>query len=370
MTGGCLLTIAVVTGSGCLLFTDPINMPPTVEIVMAPAEIWHGQPVTFQASVSDPNGDAVTLDWARAFGRCSNIPAPGERTPGPTLPVGGTDTEMSFCVWAFATDSHSATAHASLQVDPLDHAPTAAISIVQPNPVPLMFPLYSTLEFSGAGSTDADPTDLGKLTYNWTLARQPTGSVVSLVDCQVGADSASKCLKPDKPGDYQVKLVVDDAFPSAAVSTSLPATKIVTVAADGFPCLDLTTPSRLASTVVRDPSDPSGTVFAVLRVVDDGDPYPDPSPIDPMAGAHFSWFLGRERDPVAYFGPHDFPTYTVAPGTFALGDTARVRVEIHDRPNAARIDDVLLGCGDEPVCEAQPGSGCFQRMTWIVEYRL
>jgi hypothetical protein len=361
MTGGTLLTVAVVAGSGCLLFTDPINMPPTVKLVMDPAQIWHGQPAAFQANVSDPNGDTVTLDWAYVSGPCSDdaVPGPALRARGQSnYAVPGSETAMPFCVWVFATDSHGATAApAHSQVDPLDHAPVAAISVVRPNPVPPVFPLYSTLEFSGAGSTDADATDLPNLMYHFGLVGQPPGSQASVVPCLIDTDPKFTCLTPDKPGDYQVQLVVNDG---QAQMNSV--TKTVTVAPDALPCLGSTMPVISASPIVRLSNDPD--VMFSVTVVDDVDPFP----AGPLGVAHFSWFLGHGTDPVEYLG-RDFASYSVPAGAFVIGDNARVRVEIRDDQNQDKIAAALLSCGDEPRCAAVPGSGCLQRMTWTVEYR-
>ena len=100
--------------------------------------------------------------------------------------------------------------------------------------------------------------------------------------------------------------------------------------------------------------------FIVDRVSDDGDPYPRSA----HGETHFTWYVGRAGEPLVY-QDNDFHSLDLAPGTFSLGDVGSVRVEIHDR-NTRAIDNVLLGCGDSDVCAAR--SGCFQRVSWKIEY--
>src|SRR5450432_3445933 len=53
-----LVGLFVIPALGCL-FTNPINMPPTVSIIEQSPHIWHHQDAQFTAEASDPDGDPV-----------------------------------------------------------------------------------------------------------------------------------------------------------------------------------------------------------------------------------------------------------------------------------------------------------------------
>ena len=67
-----------------------------------------------------------------------------------------------------------------------------------------------------------------------------------------------------------------------------------------------------------------------------------------------------------------FPTLTIAPDTFKLGDMSVVRVEVHDRQVDA-IERHLRACGDSPTCSTTDpltNATCYQRFSWNVKWIL
>ena len=356
---GVLGAAAVLAGGGGCLFTDPINMPPTIMIVPPTAVLIH-EPASFKSTTSDPDGDALIVDWMHIPGDCSDDYSDPARWPfvDPIAEYVVADPADSFCVWASATDRHGAiTMAVPYHATPVPEPPVAMIDIVRPVGATDPFPLYTDLEFSGAKSTHSvmDP-----LTFKWRLLPMgsPLGSQATLKDCPPD----DTCLSPDMPGSYEVELTVVSSIDPKKMSV---ATKAVRVAADQLPCLGITTPGLDVATLAEDPA--AEILFTVNSVVDDGDPYPVPDPKPPLVGTtHFSWFIGHGAAParVNYIALHDFPSYTVPANDFSIGEEGRVRVEIHDRNPI--IDKILLDCGDEDLCAGS--KGCFQRMTWNIVF--
>jgi hypothetical protein len=370
MNGGVLVAAAVLTSSGSCLYTDPINMPPTVRINPPLAQVWRGDPVTFTAMVNDPDSDPVTLDWTAVGGSCPSdqnadddprMWPPDQRVPGQMFEIPPSATQTPFCVWAFATDRHGAVRAATLQVDPSDHAPVAGIEIVESVSTVAGFSLYARLKFSGESSADADQSD--RLDYQWMLSRKPSGSVAELAPCPEETTDTDKfaCLSPDLPGDYEIQLTVADGMNLGATPISGTAKRMVSVAGDQLPCVSLTSPMFSSSTPApefawnsRDPT------LTVIKVDDDGDPFPLQS------GIHFSWFMARGTGPLEYV-PNDQNIYILPDNRFTIGEVVTVRAEVRDRKPDA-VNAALAGCADDrDVCyNSRPG--CTQRVTWRIRY--
>lgn len=396
---GQLLAIAVLACVGGCLYTDPINMPPRVEI-QAAGDIWRNQAPTFTARISDPNGDSVTLDWGLttcvkdptvATASCAPCPVGANEYLSPdrwpktlfrqqSYTVDKADTLQPFCVWAFATDSQGARQVAvPLAVNPMNHPPVAAIRVVKPavTIADSALSLYSEIELSGDLSVDAegDPT-----TFAWTLVRKPASSLLDPStlsgSCSMPSTSSSWCLTPDEPGSYAVQLGVQDAYagssapgPTAAALGPSLVTRELVVAPDRLPCLSLVTPGAAVLSGL-DPTEDQ--ILAVVRVDDDLDRYPaDTSTPTPPTGAgmlHFRWFKGRKSEPLEYVG-NDVAQFTVHRLDYSSTDDVVVRVEIFDR-NQDLIEQILGACGtDRDVCGETVGqSVCNQRMTWNLRY--
>jgi hypothetical protein len=337
-------------------------------MITAPPTLLRGQPASYTASASDPDQDRVDFSWAVVPGDCAadTGPAswPADRVPSSPDPevfvVPAEVTRDRFCVWAFATDAHGALGEAHSAGDPENLAPTAQIDVKRPQVAPApTYPLYTDFWLSGAASTD--PEGDGPLTFAWSLDRAPVNSVARIGTCAgAGAGASEGCFFADVPGQYVVSVAVSD--PQGARGT---ATVTLLVAQDQPPCIVLSDPDFLTPTLVRDPT--VSNDFSVDQVDDDGDPFPP----GPHGRIRFRWYLGHGDEPLVSYD-NDFHSLTVAANTFLLGDSGRVRVEIHDRNvgnmGAINIDNVLLECGDKPQCAATPG--CFQRVSWSIDWTI
>jgi hypothetical protein len=103
----------------------------------------------------------------------------------------------------------------------------------------------------------------------------------------------------------------------------------------------------------------------VLKVIDDGEPYPALPDGAPTA---FTWFLGPEAGPLERQAPNGSlnALLPVPPFRYRVGDRVKVRVEIADR-NALRSQQFLSDCQTD-ICISR--EGCRERMTWLITYAL
>jgi hypothetical protein len=374
-----LLGLGLAVSVGGCLYTDPINMPPTVTIT-SPLHVWHHQDAAFTAIATDPDGGSVRIAWAHTTGTCAgNSPLDPIPVADPATPytVPASDTVGTFCVWVFATDRHGATTTQHRPIDPEDHPPVADLQILRPDPISAgTFPLYTEMKLSAAHSVDPDGDPLS---FDWktlpTVSALPAAAAAAtgaLAPCREDdpTSTAAICFVPPAPGQYTIRVTLG-SLPGA---TPVWLDKTFMVATDQMPCLTDTTPPLTVPQVVSTSASPLS--FQVNRVVDDGDPYP----VEPGAGiTDFSWFVGQDstapggtgpavptESPVVYQQSAKLPVFTVYPFKYRAGDRIRVRVEIHDR-NPAPIDAVLAGCSDgDALCP--PASRCYQRKTWTVEF--
>jgi hypothetical protein len=345
--------------AGC--FTGPINRLPQVASIQPSAPVMRGHDASFTVIVSDPDDDPLDVKWGVVpddcpadrtvehwMGDLQSLPA-GEQQ----VMVGGDVTrDARFCLCAFASDSHHAVASNCLQVAPMNLAPVTKLRVESPSAA-LIYPLYSHFQLSGEGSVDPEGD---ALTRDWSITG-PSGATVVPEAC-ASSNPLEACFFADTPGEYLVTLTTSDTL-----QVTSPASLTLKVAADRLPCLGMTMPGLSSLSITS--SDIEETKFTVESVDDDGNAFGVP----PVVGRiQFTWYLGSGTGPLVYKG-NDFNVFTIVPGTFRSGDTARVRVEIRDDANRDAIDNILLGCGNQrDLCESPPGSGCFLGATWTVSF--
>jgi hypothetical protein len=129
-------------------------------------------------------------------------------------------------------------------------------------------------------------------------------------------------------------------------------------------------PDYNVSFISLDPDDPEEDhrTFTVVRIEDDGDPYPNPK--GGIQNLTVTWFLSKPGAPA---GPplevQDTTLWslTIPPRTYRSGDETTVRLEAHDR-NVETVDAILRSCPDDrPLCGKVPG--CSQRVSWTVRWQ-
>jgi hypothetical protein len=354
------ISLLISASTGCLLYTNSINVAPTVSII-SPGQVARNVPVTFRAQASDDQSTPLGYAWGAARGGC---PASGE--PPATAPF-ASDTAPAFtvtfaesgsyCLFVTVTDDFGASRSATLDVQVDDHPPVAVISRVDATaiaPAP-QIPLYTDLHFTGRFSTDPDAGET--LAFSWTLAA-PGGVAGSPAACAGTPDDA--CFSVDQPGIYVLGLTARDGDGMTATQTLS-----LDVAPDHPPCIVATDPPSSLSRIVHDPG--LDLTVLVTGVDDDGDPLPAPPARPSMASFVWAWRTGGSG-PFVRLADYDLPAYTFPGGSFQSGQTLEVRVEAHDR--VARPDELLACYQMQPqpaVCEVAPG--CDQWVTWTVELR-
>lgn len=356
-----LLALSMSLASGC--FLQSINRAPEVNAINQSGLFQRGEDVQFTASVNDPDGDDVELSWGATL-EPDGCPSKDDRSKWParmvasTFRVSGALTAGPFCVWVFATDRYGATGVLNQLFAAVDRPPVA---VVDTNRIMPLYRLYTAPRVDGSGSYDPDGDDL---TFTWSL-QSPSGSPVPLVSCGDADTQAIACFQATQPGVYTGSLVV-----TALGAASTPAPFSVRVLEDSFPCIALANHDLSETTVLLDSSVDQD--FQILRVDDDGDAFP---PTGPTQNATFAWFV---TPPDAAVGTSPvaqdvfFPTLTIAPDTFKLGDVSVVRVEVHDRQVDA-IERHLRACGDSPTCattDPLTNATCYQRFSWNVKWIL
>jgi hypothetical protein len=346
-----LAALAWLGGGAC--YTSPINRVPTVSISPV-GDIYHGQTATFQIDAVDPDADALTIGWAWRDGACpdyrDHATWPDVDVEGPlelrrTFPI--TVPDRPFCVWAFARDGHQAMTAKNQDFSPQNHPPIPVLTLASPD-LATSYPLNTRFVFTGNQSTDDDGDPL---TFSFSVRAAPSGFIDSPSPC-ADTPADTNCLEATLPGRYVVALEAQDGFLPRAPA----ATMTLDVLSDQPPCIAATTPPF---GTLWD-GDPTSDANFRVTVTDDGD----------QQDLRYVWYFARVGDPWTVVSTDSFPALNIKPATFLEGDEAEVRVEIHDRANKAAIDNALLMCETQPFCAVQAGSGCFQRVTWMVRWNL
>jgi hypothetical protein len=360
-----LVTLVCLASTGCLLFTDAVNSSPTVHIVPPGGPFYRGQPIAITASVSDPDGDAVRLDWWTSMGDCPVPLALGAAPRGQvSSPPGDPTFDYTFmpgapatvCVWVLATDVHGATAFDAFPIASQNRQPVARIQLLEPTTRTSggLFELYSTFHVSAAMSSDPDGDPLQDPQFvlgdDFPPAAMPTPK---LVDCPgVTPNPFVRCLYAGFAGSYSISLTVSDGL-----ATSAPATMILPVDQDHPPCVSETNPSVAASPLVLAPSE--AKTFTIVEILDDGAPLPTPAD-----GAHasptFTWQVRRNAGAwQSIVGYAEQASLTLPAGTYVTGDVIDVNVTISDG----------VAMHLQPACDPGCPTGCPQSAEWTVAYR-
>lgn len=368
-----LLVLATVL-TGCF-YTDPINQRPSVAIHQAAP----GTPVArgsthieFSAVTSDPDDDVVAVSW-RAYAckgsECDQTEFDsGTDTTFSILQVPYVDAEgMDFDTLEIRLEGHDALGATAKPSQTLDlHLDDAAPEIemrADPRAVVTDAPI-------GVYALVTDPDDLVTDTTShpypvvWSVTPPATTQdTYELTEIQVpGGDpnhrQEGRLLTPHGIGDWTIHVTATD--PLLAQTTH---DLMIHANADQLPCLAQWAPAATTEPGTTLPlTDP--TLFQVLVVTDDLDPFPS-VPNDPVLGTtEFHWSIvppGGTRQPLTNVTGN---AVALDPDGYAPGDVVQLRVEIQDRNHRA------VSCPDgDLTCSLTPDPSCSQRLTWNVEVR-
>lgn len=344
---------------GCLLYTDPINLPPEELTIEGPSALSRGVEADFTARAADPDGPEARLrfEWRRAPGKCSAGSGAAE-----VVGTGAVRKEVGvlngFCLWAVAIDEHDArSAPQSHEVKGDNGAPVAVLEVAAPGAA-AEYPRYTQFRVSAEKSTDPEKD---ALQYTWTLT-PPRGMPAPQVPCTTERDDAI-CFAASEEGDYTVGVTARDVHGETDAETLT-----LKVMPDAPPCIELTTPDVIkAPEIFYNPKDK--LTLSVVGVSDDGDPHPHPGPIPANVGFRWKHRLKSGAGDAAFTRrfAYTLPYLEIGPDTYQVGDVVEVRVEYRDRKD----DRPFSSCDDDkPTCALGPNKQCFQWVTWTINYRL
>jgi hypothetical protein len=357
-----MLVLVCVATEGCILFTDPINSKPMVSIDQPTETIFRGGTVMITASVSDPDGDPVRLEWSTSQDACKPTLLLSDRPP--TIyqsPPGDPTFKLLFmpgdastvCVWVLATDPHGATAFDAKTVSSEDLPPAAMITVLEPTTTAPsgLYELYSTFHLSAARSSDPDGDAI--MSPTWQLVGMPSAAMPHLARCPSATPTDFlECLDVGgTAGKYEIELTVSDGMMVGSTTT------ILMVDDDHPACVSKTDPSQAASPLILDPSE--SKTLTVTEILDDGSPLPTP-----VEGTHtpptFAWTVSRNgAAPTPIAGYEGVNALTLPADTYATSDEVVVEVTISDGVSTHL----------QPACDPGCPAGCPQSARWTVDYR-
>lgn len=357
-----ILVLVCLAAQGCLLFTAPVNSPPTVTVmVLAPTNPSDpGAGVTLMAKASDPDGGPIRLLWSTTPGDCSQPPDPAAmKTESPAgnptfdfrFAPGGPDT---VCVRVTAIDPQGASGSDALPLSKSNRPPQAVITVLEPSTTASNgeFPLFSTFHLSAAASSDPDEDTV--VDPQWAVTSMPNGATPTFARCPSPTPTDFlQCLDVrGAAGLYTVSLSVGDGHMGSGS-----ASKMLMVAYDHPPCVSTTEPRLDASPIIDDPM--QDQTLQITGILDDGSPLPAP-----VEGTHtlptFTWQVRRNGGAAQTIVGYENVNALKLPGsTYASGDVVEVTATISDG----------VAMHLEPACDPACPAGCPQQARWTVEYR-
>lgn len=398
-----LLAFGALGLPACLLYTDPINDPPSVKVTvrLSDTDAHRNQAVTAVADVHDAQDDVTTLrlSWATIAAKgdsdgCGWVNA----TEWNNVPsqAGNADHTFTFtptslnpvCLCARVLDAQGAASVDCAPLRPVNHKPIAVLEDVTGVASGQTRPLYSQVHLTAGSSSDLDGDDLR---FTWSQ-QFPAG--VKTSECAdplpAGQHDRHLCFVAEIPGDYTVTVTVTDrpdGQPDTQHALSDSAVFKIRANEDAPPCLQSTDPDLHAKRIVLSRTSELGgkyesRTFTVNSASDDGEPYPQ------VAGstrvpAHFVWYA---KDPTAATPKwqqriENSPSLTISQADFprALpGDTVQLRVEARDTQVEAAYKNHLynqlnhggLPCDiNDEMCCTDAACSCVRWTTWTVQFQ-
>jgi hypothetical protein len=344
--------LAALASGGCLLYTDRINHPPSVDLG-GPEAVDRGAAAVFTVRVSDQDQDAdsLVIEWRNRQGAC---PLPGAGLEVPVVHH-GTGSEgrryildgvtRATCVFVVVRDAEGATTWQGRMVDLTSHDPSVTVKVVKGRVVDVdTFELYSTAELTAEVKADGDAP-----TSTWILTT-PDGKSRPPDPCPEASDDV--CVSLDQPGTYQLAVVVRDGEREGR------AEKKLTVPADRPPCVETTMPDFHLDMFPHPASDPLR--FELDVASDDGDPYPEAA-----ERALVIWEWRFEGDPGFSRQANSYPVLSFPPSELAAHVERQLSVRLTYQD---RVSRPLDHCA-EARCELVPPVAdhhCYQRVGWTV----
>jgi hypothetical protein len=355
--------------SGCF-YIDPINQRPSADIIQRTSgTLYRGDDLVLDASTYDPEGQTVEVVW-RAYA-CTDATTPDGCDAAPFY----TDVLTTVSILVPKLRADKVTPVSALRVileahdsDGAVAKPSQELLVAVEDKPPDLTPSASPREGNVRGTAidlyvkvgDQDDGAAAVKPLDWQVfgpASQPAYTLVDKGALPQDPTQFWKVFTPMGTGDWDIQITATDPLGAQTVA-HLP----ITVVDDHAPCLAQWAPLAPPAGSTLPMQDP--TLFEVLVVQDDLDPYPA-VPTDPVKGTtEFSWSIlppgATTRQPLAIDGN----SVALDPASYKPGDVLELRVEIQDRNHTA------IPCADSvDVCSVISDTTCNQRLTWHVEVR-
>lgn len=352
----------IALASGCF-YTAPINQRPSAAIEGgSSAPLYPNSPVSLQALTSDPDGDYVELTWrayaCTAADDCDTDPWTTSSSIDMNFDVrplraDGATPVQTVLVTLDASDQYGAHARPMPQVvlGIGDHGPsvTGSASSRYEYVVGTPIDVYATV-----GDIDYGPSAVN---LTWTVVSPPSQPAYTFADLSStpAPNIYGKTLTAMGSGAWDVRVTATDPLGIAA-SADVP----ITMIDDPPPCLEQWTPIAPPPGEQLPVSQP--TLFQVLVVNDDLDPYP-PVPGDPVLGTTtFAWSLLPPGGSAFQSLTATSNSLALDPADYAPGDVLELRVQVYDR----NMTPIACPAADA-TCSVISNPSCIQRLTWNVE---
>jgi len=390
-----LVLPALLGGSGCLLFTDPINKAPEVEIVTPGVEIVRGEKVPFWVTGGDDRDSFASLriEWAEFPSQlegCGWI----TKAEWETVKVTERDssapyelevkTSATLCLCVRATDHDGARSQACERIEPVTKAPEAYLEDASGAQSGQARPLCSVFHLSAERSwfPEAD-----QIEFNWSMnytGTDPLGPGTQLVECAgIPTDKAPRhrCFYAAAPGVYTVTMSIEDQ-PAGVTGDPLASDPVefeIPVNIDMPPSLQRTDPEIFAQGIMLDTTSGLGApyptrTFKVLSVADDCEPYPVPDNSGKKP-TQFLWSIydydATRTTKIWVYQANTTDSFTISQAMFpnaTKGDEIKVRVEVRDSNVVKHLVPGVGACSSDDIDICCGASGCTGADTDIIRW--
>jgi hypothetical protein len=369
---GCLFVIVVDKGRARSLGSKPLSVRARDLAILPPAALESGKTASFTASFRDE--PAATMKGTFRWGTgalCADAEV-AARASAPTLARSTFNLDKlryrPFCLAVVAQDEFGAESAAKLDValaSIVNSGPVAHIRVVSPAtmPIPTKAGLFT---FFHLFALDEGELPEPGVTFQWTVTGPSAAEPLAPQPCPSAAAPGLSgpleiCFLADKPGVYHAAL-------SASLGGMVDSDQLDVTVEDMPPCLQATEPNFNSAPKIF-PFYDQELFFKVLEVRDDADPVPSAGR-DTQGLFTWSRRLPNDEDFRPYVGSN-FPDFKLSGRDFRPGDQVKVRVRYDDRferDHPGARNGGMQCKPDDTRCEAVPGSGCYQSLTWTVVY--
>jgi hypothetical protein len=377
-TAGPLCVFVIVAdGSGAQSFhAKPFTVKGRGLSLRGPTTVdWAMPTAVYNAVLLDPDSNAedaaATANAKFAWAQAQGCPEAKTAAQTGTAETGRTSFQLPrlfgrpFCVSVLVRDEFGAETAAEMQVTTINRPePLVSLSVAYPM-APPPYGLFTQVRVGANYNLGVVDESVGA---EWKITgpdgkpapRQPCPSLTGQGAPAVSPQEA--CFNVDVAGSYLVELAVTDE------GKVIKGTQEIKVE-DTPPCIRETEPHFATAPKFFELYDRE-RVFRVIEVADDADPFP----FGPRGNeGRLVWSI-RRSDPGLAAQPFlpvvgNFRELVLPARAFNPGDRIEVRLEYFDRFDLATKPRANPQCTDkDPLCQLQPESGCYQRVTWTVNY--